>query len=213
MGKIRTRIEPRPGIKLAGKTAKTQSVADRIAKAKKWTEELSRLRELLLDEGLSEELKWGKPTFTLDGANVAITMGLKESCLVSFFKGVLLKDSERILSAPGPNSRSTRWVKFKSLEEIENHAERLKAYIREAMDLERSGARVDVRAYDTLKQPHELKKKLTSDAAFKKAFHALTPGRQRAYTLHFAAAKQSATRESRIVKHEKRILAGKGLLD
>jgi len=195
------------------KLEKSQQVSQRISTAKKWNEELALLRELLLEEGLYEELKWGKPAFTVDGANVAVIMGLKETVVLSFFKGVLLKDPARILSAPGPNSRSGRWIKFKNLEEIEKHADTLKSYIREAVDLERSGAVVDKQAYDTLKQPPELKKKLASDPAFKKAFHALTPGRQRAYTIHFAGAKQSATRESRIAKHEKRILAGKGLLD
>jgi uncharacterized protein YdeI (YjbR/CyaY-like superfamily) len=195
------------------KIGKSQQVTNRIATAKAWNEELAALHELLVDEGLDEELKWGKPTFTLNGANVAIIMGLKETVVLSFFKGVLLKDSARILSAPGPNSRSGRWIKFKSLDEIDRHAETLKSYIREAIDLERSGAQVDVRAYDTLKSPPELKKKLASDPKFKAAFHALTPGRQRAYTLHFASAKQSATREARIAKHEKRILAGKGMLD
>jgi uncharacterized protein YdeI (YjbR/CyaY-like superfamily) len=195
------------------KLGKSQQVTQRIETAKAWNAELAALRVLLLDEGLDEELKWGKPTFTINGANVAITMGLKETCVLSFFKGVLLKDSAHILAAPGPNSRSGRWIKFKSLDEIDKHAETLKEYIREAIDLERSGARVDVRAYDTLKPPPELKKKIASDPKFKKAFEALTPGRQRAYTLHFASAKQSATRESRIAKHEKRILSGKGLLD
>jgi uncharacterized protein YdeI (YjbR/CyaY-like superfamily) len=149
----------------------------------------------------------------MDGANVAIIMGLKETCALSFFKGVLLKDTAQLLVAPGPNSRSGRWVKFKNVAEIEKHASTLKSYIREAIDLEKSGARVDIKAYDTLKPPPELKKKLAADPAFKKAFNSLTPGRQRAYILHFAGAKQSSTREARIAKHEKRILAGKGILD
>jgi uncharacterized protein YdeI (YjbR/CyaY-like superfamily) len=195
------------------KSAKSRQVTQRIATAKAWNAELAALHELLVDEGLEEELKWGKPVFTLDGSNVAVIAGMKETCVLSFFKGVLLKDPAGILSAPGPNSRTVRWIKFRNMGAIENHADTLKSYIREAIDLERSGARVDMRAYDTLKPPPELKKKLASDAAFKKAFHSLTPGRQRGYTLHFAGAKQSATRESRIAKHEKRILAGKGLLD
>jgi uncharacterized protein YdeI (YjbR/CyaY-like superfamily) len=195
------------------KQGKSRDVRERIATAKHWNEELAVLRDMLLDEGLDEELKWGKPTYTINGANVAITMGLKETVALSFFKGVLLKDPARILAAPGPNSRSGRWIKFKSLEEIDKHADTLKDYIREAIDLEKSGAHVDVRAFDTLKAPPELKKKLAADPVFKKAFQSLTPGRQRAYTLHFAGAKQSATRESRIAKHEKRILAGKGIHD
>lgn len=195
------------------KLGKSQEVTKRIESAKAWNAELAALRELLVGEGLDEELKWGKPAFTIGGANVAVTIGLKETCVLSFFKGVLLKDPAHILAAPGPNSRSGRWIKFKSLDEIDKHAETLKEYIREAIDLETSGARVDVRAYDTLKPPPELKKKLGSDPKFKKAFEALTPGRRRGYTLHFAGAKQSSTRESRIAKHEKRILAGKGLLD
>jgi uncharacterized protein YdeI (YjbR/CyaY-like superfamily) len=195
------------------KLGKSQQVSHRISTAKKWNEELAALRDLLVGEGLDEELKWGKPAFTLDGANVAVIAGMKETCVLSFFKGVLLKDPAHILAAPGPNSRSGRWVKFRNLDEIEKHADTLKSYIREAIDLERSGAVVDKRAFDTLKEPPELKKKLASEPAFKKAFHALTPGRQRAYTIHFGSAKQSATRESRIAKHEKRILAGKGMFD
>jgi uncharacterized protein YdeI (YjbR/CyaY-like superfamily) len=196
-----------------GALTKSSQVAARIENAKQWRAELSELRNLLLDEGLSEELKWGKPTFSMDGANVAIIMGLKETCTLSFFKGVLLKDPAQLLIAPGPNSRSSRLVKFKNVTEIEKHALTLKSYIREAIDLEKSGARVDIKAYDTLKPPPELKKKLSADPAFKKAFYSLTPGRQRAYILHFAGAKQSSTREARIAKHEKRILAGKGILD
>jgi uncharacterized protein YdeI (YjbR/CyaY-like superfamily) len=188
-------------------------ITKRIENAKAWNAELAVLRDLLLDEGLSEELKWGKATFLADGGNVAIIAGMKETVALSFFKGVLLRDPAHILAAPGPNSRTARWIKFRNKEEIEKHAETLKSYIREAIDLERSGARVDMQANDTLKPPPELKKKLASDPKFRAAFHALTPGRQRAYTLHFAGAKQSATRESRIAKHEKRILAGKGILD
>jgi uncharacterized protein YdeI (YjbR/CyaY-like superfamily) len=195
------------------KTKKGAEVSKRIESAKKWRDELRELHALLVDEGLSDEMKWGKPAFTLDGGIVAVIMGTKDSCRLMFFKGVLMKDPARILSAPGPNSRSGRWVKFKSVDEIDEHAETLRAYIREAIDLERSGAFVDKQAFDTLKPPPELKNKLATDPDFKKAFHALTPGRQRAYTIHFAGAKQSATRESRIAKHEKRILAGKGMLD
>ena len=195
------------------KSAKSQQVTQRIATAKAWNAELATLHELLVDEGLDEELKWRKPVFTLDGANVAIIAGMKETCVLSFFKGVLLKDRAGILSAPGPNSRTVRWIKFRNMEAIEQQAETLRDYVREAINLERSGARVDMKAMDTLKPPPELKKKLASDPKFKKAFQSLTPGRQRAYTLHFAGAKQSATRESRIAKHENRILAGKGLLD
>jgi uncharacterized protein YdeI (YjbR/CyaY-like superfamily) len=192
---------------------KSVEVRKRVENAKQWRDELLELRALLLDEGLTEELKWSKAAFTLDGANVAVLMGTKDSCRLMFFKGVLLKDPQRILSAPGPNSRSGRWAKFRSVAEIEKHSDTLKDYIREAIELERAGAYVDKKAFDTLKTPPELKKKLASDPAFKKAFHALTPGRQRAYTIHFAGAKQSMTREARIAKHEKRILAGKGMLD
>jgi uncharacterized protein YdeI (YjbR/CyaY-like superfamily) len=195
------------------KSTKNVEVRKKVENAKQWRDELLALRELLLDEGLTEELKWSKAAFTLEGANVAVLMGTKDSCRLMFFKGVLLKDPQRILSAPGPNSRSGRWAKFKSVEEIDRHADTLKDYIREAIELERAGAHVDKQAFDTLKPPPELKKKLAADPEFKEAFQALTPGRQRAYTIHFAGAKQAATRESRIAKHEKRILAGKGMLD
>jgi uncharacterized protein YdeI (YjbR/CyaY-like superfamily) len=195
------------------KSAKSLEVRKKVEGAKQWRDELLALRELLLDEGLTEELKWSKAAFTLEGANVAVLMGTKDSVRLMFFKGVLLKDPQRILSAMGPNSRSGRWAKFQSVGEIEKHADAVKDCIREAIELERAGVHVDKQAFDTLKAPPELKKKLASDAAFKKAFTALTPGRQRAYTIHFAGAKQAATRESRIAKHEKRILAGKGMMD
>jgi uncharacterized protein YdeI (YjbR/CyaY-like superfamily) len=194
------------------KSTKSVEVRKKVENAKQWRDELLALRELLLDEGLTEELKWSKAAFTLEGANVAVLMGTKDSCRLMFFKGVLLKDPQRILSAPGPNSRSGRWAKFKSVEEIDRHADTLKAYIREAIELERAGAHVAKQAFDTLKAPPELKKKF-ADPEFKEAFQALTPGRQRAYTIHFAGAKQAATRTARIAKHEKRILAGKGMLD
>ncbi len=194
-------------------SGRNPQVTKRIESAKAWNAELGELRELFLDEGLAETVKWSKPTFTIDGSIVAFIAGMKETVAIAFLKGVLLRDPEHILAAPGPNSRTIRWAKFKSLAEIEKHAATLKSYIREAVDLERSGARVDMKANDTLKPPPEFKRKLASDAKFKKAFQSLTPGRQRAYILHFAGAKQSATRESRIARHEKRILAGKGILD
>ncbi|MGC1386361.1 MAG: DUF1801 domain-containing protein [Candidatus Acidiferrales bacterium] len=195
------------------KSATNAQVTAFLKKARQWRAELAKLRELLLDTGLTEELKWGQAAFTIDGANVAIIGVMKETCSLAFFKGVLLKDPKRILSAPGQNSRSTRGIKFRSVGEIVKQAATLKSYVREAIEPEKSGAKVDLKRSDTLKPPAELQEKFASSPAFNKAFHALTYGRQRAYILHFAGAKQSATRQSRIAVHADRILSGKGLND
>ena len=180
--------------------------------AKRWQEELKRLRAIALDSELTEELKWGGPCYTLHGKNVAIMNELKESCAFAFFKGALLKDVHGVLTAPG-QSQSTRWIKFTSVREVAEMKSVLKAYIREAIEVEKSGVKLKRRETSDLKMPEELQILLDEFPDFKAAFEALTPGRQRAYIFHISAPKQSKTRESRVQKCMPQILKGKGLLD
>ena len=182
------------------------------ARPRKWRDELLALRKLLLDCGLAEEFKWRSPVYTADGGNVAIVWGFKDYCGLGFFKGVLLKDPEGILVAQGENSRTARIVKFTSVAEIAARQAALKDYIREAVQIEKAGLRVDL-PKDDLDYPAELIDRLNGDPDFRAAFEALTPGRQRGYVLHFSQPKQSATRASRIDKAAPRILAGKGMHD
>jgi uncharacterized protein YdeI (YjbR/CyaY-like superfamily) len=188
-------------------------VDDFIANATRWQEELKRLRTILLDSELTEELKWAQPCYTFQRKNVAIIIGLKESCALSFFKGALLKDVHCVLTRPGENTQSGRWIKFASVREIAEMRSALKAYIREAIEVEKSGLKLKLRKTSDLKFPEELQIMLDEFPDFKIAFERLTPGRQRAYIFHFSAPKQSKTRESRVQKYMPQILRGKGLLD
>jgi uncharacterized protein YdeI (YjbR/CyaY-like superfamily) len=184
-----------------------------IANAKKWQEELKRLRTILLDSELTEEFKWSGPCYTFHGKNVVVINGLKESCALALFKGALLKDVHGVLTRPGQHSQSTRWFKFGSVREIVEMRSILKAYIREAIEVEKSGLKVKLRKTSDLKFPEELQTMLDEFPDFKCAFDGLTPGRQRAYIFYFSGAKQSKTRESRVQKCMPQILRGKGLLD
>jgi uncharacterized protein YdeI (YjbR/CyaY-like superfamily) len=184
-----------------------------IANAKRWQEEMKRLRTILLDSELTEEFKWAQPCYTFQGKNVAIINGLKESCALAFFKGALLKDVHGVLTMPGQHSQSTRWIKFASVREIAEMRSILKAYFREAIEVEKSGVKLKLRKTSDLNFPEELQIMLDEFPDFKTAFERLTPGRQRAYIFYFSGAKQSKTRESRIQKYMPRILKGKGLLD
>jgi uncharacterized protein YdeI (YjbR/CyaY-like superfamily) len=184
-----------------------------IANAKKWQNELAKLREIVLDSELTEEFKWSQPCYTVQGKNVIVMSGMKESCAFAFFKGALLKDVHGVLTAPGKHSQSTRWIKFNSVREIAEMKGVLKAYILEAIEVEKSGVKLKLKKTSDLKFPEELQIMLDEFPAFNTAFEALTPGRQRAYIYHFSAPKQSKTRESRVQKLMPRILAGKGLLD
>ena len=171
------------------------------------------LREIALACDLDEEMKWGKPCFTLEGKNIVIIQRLKESCALMFFKGVLLRDAKKLLQAPGENSQSSRWIKFASAEEIARMEKTVKAYIREAIELEKAGAKVKLKTTAELGIPEELQNELDKNPAFMTAFRALTPGRQRAYSIYISQAKQSATREARVEKCMPQILMGKGLND
>ncbi len=177
-----------------------------------WQKETEQLRTILLACGLAEERKWGKPCFTFGGKNLAIIIGLKESCELLFFKGALLKDAKGLLRRPG-QSQSGRWFSFTSAQQITKLKPTIKAYIQEAIAVEKAGLKVKKKATSDYPVPEELQKKFKQLPALKKAFAALTPGRQRAYLLYFAGAKQSTTRESRIEKYKQKILKVKGLDD
>lgn len=181
-------------------------------KRESWRPELEAVRALLLSTPLTEEFKWRGPCYTFEGGNVALYWGFKERCALGFFKGVLLKDPEGILVAPGENSRSSRIFEFTSVAAFEAKAEVLRAYVDEAIEIERKGLKVDL-PKDDLDYPDELVDRLDGDPEFRAAFEALTPGRQRGWVLHFSGAKQSATRVSRIEKAEGKIFAGKGMND
>ena len=189
------------------------NVDDFIANAKRWREELNKLRAILLDSELTEEFKWYQPCYTFQGKNIVILHGLKESCALGFFKGALLKDVHGVLTAPGPNTQAGRWIKFTSVREIAEMKSALKAYVREAIEVEKNGLKLKLRKTSDLKFPEEFQTMLDEFPELKAAFKGLTPGRQRAYIFHFSAPKQSKTRESRVQKYMPHILKGKGLLD
>lgn len=181
--------------------------------AKKWHEELEKLREIVLDCPLTEDLKWGQACYTSDGKNVVIIHGFKEYCALLFFKGALLKDPKGILIQQTENVQAGRQIRFTNVNEIVSLEPTLKAYILEAIEAEKSGLKIKMKKTSDFKVAEEFQNKLDKNAALKKAFAALTPGRQKGYLLYFSQAKQSQTRESRIEKCMPRILKGKGLLD
>ncbi len=182
-------------------------------KAKQWQEEYEKLRTIVLECGLTEELKWGKPCYTSEKANIVLIHGFKEYCALLFFKGALLKDPNGILIQQTENVQAGRQVRFTNVREIEKLAPTLKAYIQEAIEVEKAGLKVNYKKTTEFKMPEELRRKLDAMPALKTAFGALTPGRQRGYLLYFSAAKQSKTRESRVEKFMPQILKGKGLDD
>ena len=184
-----------------------------IANAKTWRQELKQLRAILLDSELTEDFKWSQPCYTFQEKNVIVLGPMKDSCAFAFFKGALLKDPHGVLTRPGQHSQSTRWIKFTSVREITEMKSILKAYIREAIQIQKSGLKVKLKKTSDLKLPEEFQIMLDEFPEVKQAFEALTPGRQRAYIYHFSAPKQSKTREARIQKFMPHILKGKGLLD
>jgi uncharacterized protein YdeI (YjbR/CyaY-like superfamily) len=191
---------------------KSPQIGAFLSKAKKWRDEMEKLRAIALGCQLTEELKWGKPCYTFQGSNVVIIQGFKEFCALLFCKGALLKDPKGLLEKPGENTQAARRISFTSVAEIVEVETALNAYIKEAIEAEKAGLEVEYKKSPE-PLPEELQEKFTEMPALKKAFHALTPGRQRAYILHFSAAKQSQTRASRIEKCAPQILAGKGLND
>jgi uncharacterized protein YdeI (YjbR/CyaY-like superfamily) len=184
-----------------------------LSNAKKWRKELEKLRMIILDCQLTEELKWGKPCYTFQKSNIVIILPLKECCALLFCKGALLNDVNGILIKPGENTQAARQIRFSNLREIVEMETILKAYIHQAIEVEKAGLEVNYKKTTEFIIPKEFQKKLDEITALKTAFDALTPGRQRGYILYFSAPKQSKTRESRIEKCMQQILNGKGLND
>jgi uncharacterized protein YdeI (YjbR/CyaY-like superfamily) len=184
-----------------------------FSKDKTWQAEINKLRTIVLNCGLIEELKWGCPCYTFQNANIVLIHVFKEYCAVLFFKGALLKDPENILIQQTKNVQSARQIRFIHVREIIRMKSVLKAYIYEAIEVEKAGLKVDLKKTAEYDIPEEFQKKLNKSAALKNAFKKLTPGRQRAYILHFSIPKQPGTRESRVEKSIKQILSGKGLND
>jgi uncharacterized protein YdeI (YjbR/CyaY-like superfamily) len=192
---------------------RTNPKVDFFFKARKWHEEFERLRKLILDCGLTEELKWGCPCYTFQKRNIVLIHGFKEYCALLFFKGALLKDAKGILIQQTPNVQSARQVRFTNVREIVKLKPILKVYIHEAIEVEKAGLKVKLKKTSDFKIPKEFQIRLAEIPGLKTAFHGLTPGRQRAYIVYFSAPKQSRTREARVEKYMPQILIGKGLND
>jgi len=184
-----------------------------LAKAKAWKDEMLALRAIALDSGLTEDFKWGQPCYTLDGHNVVLIHGFKEYCALLFFKGALMQDPKGILVQQTENVQAGRQIRFTSVQEIVKQKKTLQSYLRNAIEVEKSGLKVPMKKTAEFSFPEELERKMDELPALRTAFEALTPGRQRGYLLHFSSAKQASTRESRIEKCVQRILNGKGLDD
>ena len=184
-----------------------------LRRNKKWREEFEKLRMIILACGLIEELKWGCPCYTFEKRNVVLIHGFKEYCALLFFKGALLKDPNGILIQQTKNVQAARQIRFTNVSEIVKLKPFLKAYIKEAIAVEKAGLKVKLKKTSDFKIPEEFQNKLDQIPALKTAFKALTPGRQRAYLFHFSQPKQSRTRQSRVEKYMHQILNGKGLDD
>lgn len=182
-----------------------------VSRAKAWRGEMEKLRSILRDCGLEEELKWGKPCFASEGKNVAIIQPFKEHCSLMFFKGALLEDTHGLLREQGENTQSAMRLEFTSEAQIKKAV--LTSYVKQAIAVEQAGLKVDFKAKRELELPAELTQMLEKDRKLAKAFQALTPGRQRGYVMHFAGAKQAQTRIARIEKCVPKILAGLGIND
>jgi len=184
-----------------------------FTKEQKWHKEIEKLRTIALDCGLTEELKWGCPCYAFEKSNIVLIHVFKEYCAFLFFKGALLKDPKGILIQQTPNVQAPRQVRFTNLQEIVKMQTTLKAYIKEAIEVEKAGLKVELKKTSDFAIPDEFKVKLDKMPALKKAFYALTPGRQKGYLFYFSQAKQSKTREARIEKYMPQILDGKGIDD
>src|SRR5690349_6243346 len=182
-----------------------------MAYREQWRAEIAELQRILSGFDLREERKWGKPCYTMDGRNVVIIQGFKEYCALGFFQGALLKDPKKLLVQLG-QVQAARVMKFTNAKEIAANAATIKGYVREAVGAAKAGRKVETKPRD-LPVPVELKEKFRTDPRFKRAFEALTPGRQRGYLFHFGGAKQSATRSSRIEKAMPAIFEGRGFLE
>ena len=184
-----------------------------LTSAKKWRDEFELLRAIILECELTEDVKWGQPCYTLGKSNIVLIHGFKEYCALLFFKGALLKDAKGVLVQQTENVQAARQIRFTNAQEITKLKSTIKAYVKEAIKVEKSGAVVEFKKTTEFETPEEFQSQLDKAPKLKKAFESLTPGRQRAYLLHFSAPKQSKTRESRIEKAIPQILAGKGLND
>src|SRR6187399_2525811 len=184
-----------------------------FAKDTQWQKEYGKLRTIILDCGLTEELKWGCPCYTFENTNIVLIHGFKEYCALLFFKGALLNDPNGILIQQTKNVQSARQVRFTNVRQIVKMEKNLKAYVYEAIEVERAGLKVKLKKTSEFKVPEEFQKRLDKNSSLKKAFDALTPGRQRAYIFYFSQAKQPKTREARVEKCIPQILKGKGLDD
>ena len=182
-------------------------------KVNTWAAELAALRALVLEAGLTEECKWGVPCYTFEKGNIVIIHSFKDYCALLFFKGALLKDPKGILIQQTENVQGARQLRFTDVRDIVKLKATIKAYLQEAIAVEKAGLKVSMKSTTEFVMPEEFQAKLDASPALKTAFEALTPGRQRAYLLHFAAAKQAKTREARVEKCTPLILSGKGLLD
>ncbi len=182
----------------------------KVPYAKKWAKETENLRQIALDCGLTEELKWGKPCFTFGKKNVAIVIPLKESCAFSFFKGALLKDPQHVLERVGEHTQAGRWIKFTSPREIAALRPALKSYLYEAIELEKSGAKIALKKASEYPIPEELQNRLDANAPLRSAFATLTPGRRKSYIFYVSSAKQAKTRAARAEKCVPMILSGRG---
>ena len=184
-----------------------------LLNTKKWHEELTVLRSIVIDSGLGEELKWGAPCYVHEKANVIMIHGFKDYFALMFFKGALMKDPQDLLRKPGENTQSSRLIRLTSMDEMLGQEEVLRAYIQNAIEVEKAGEKVIAKKTEEYPVPLELEESFAENSDLQHAFYGLTPGRQRAYLLHFAEAKQSSTRKARIEKYTPRILNGKGILD
>lgn len=194
-------------------TEKNHKVDEFLSKAKQWKDEFISLRNIILDCELTEDFKWKHPCYTLEGKNIVLIHGFKDYCALLFHKGALLKDTNQILIQQTENVQAARQLRFKSVKEIDEMKTTIKAYIQEAIEIEKAGLKVDLKEHTEYIIPEELHNKFEETPALKTAFEALTPGRQRAYIFYFSQAKQSKTREARIEKYKQQILDGKGLND
>ena len=182
-------------------------------KVNTWREHLKLLRNIVIDCGLTEDFKWKQPCYTYNDRNVLLVTAFKEFATISFFKGALLSDSQGLMAAPGDNSQAYRQLRFPSIDQILELEAEIRAYIFEAIEIEKAGLKINFAQKEELVYPEELTEILNKDARLKEAFENLTPGRQRGYILFFSAAKQSQTRKTRIEKYIPNILTGKGMQD
>lgn len=184
-----------------------------FVKTKNWIEELENLRDVILDCGLNEELKWGVPCYTLNGSNVVLIHAFKEYCAILFMKGALLKDAKKVLIQQTENVQAGRQIRFTNVKEVVKMKNTIKAYVKEAMAVEKAGLKVELKKASEYKIAEEFQIKLKEMPDLKTAFYSLTPGRQRGYLLYFSGAKQAKTREARVEKYIPKILKGKGFDD